>query len=152
MVWGDPDDYEDWWEAVGFTGDELYMQVHGLSVVEMHPEAYATRLVEAKALGKYGVWTRFADGTEGTADFGEFASRGVFRQWEDPGVWEGMRMSDGTVEWGPDDPTKVLDFCPEMLYERVSGLTREEVNSPGFARLALERLGGQQMSEGLTAS
>ena len=42
---------------------------------------------------KYRVWMRFADGTEGTADFGDFAGRGVFRQWEDPGVWEGMSRS-----------------------------------------------------------
>ena len=53
---------------------------------------------------------RFADGTEGTAILGISPVVGVFRQWEDPGVWEGMRMSHGTVEWGPDDPSMVLDF------------------------------------------
>ena len=41
---------------------------------------------------------RFADGTERTADFGDSPGRGVFRQWEDPGVWEGMRMSEVAVE------------------------------------------------------
>ena len=40
---------------------------------------------------------RFADGMEGTAGFGDFAGKGVFRQWEDPGVWVWMRMSHGTV-------------------------------------------------------
>ena len=45
-------------------------------------------------------------------------------------------MSDVAVEWGPDDATMVLDFCPEMLYERVSGVSREELWSPGFARPA----------------
>ena len=75
---------------------------------------------------------RFADGTEGTADFGDFAGRCVFCQWEDPGVWEGMRMSHGAVVWGPDDPSMVLDFCPEMLYERVSGVSREEDVVAGF--------------------
>ena len=59
--------------------------------------------MEAKPLKKYRVWMRFADGTEGTADFGDFAGRGVFRQCEVPGVWEGMCMSDVAVEWGPDD-------------------------------------------------
>ena len=49
-------------------------------------------------------------------------------------------MSHVAVVWGPDDPTMVLDFCPEMLYERVSGVSREEVRSPGFVRLALQRL------------
>ncbi len=117
VVWGNPDDYEDKWDAVGLSGDELYMEIHGLTPVEMHPEWHATKLVEAKPLEKYRVWMRFADGTEGAADFGDFAGKGVFNQWEDPGVWEGMRLSHGTVEWGPDDPTKVLDFCPDMLYK-----------------------------------
>ena len=94
----------------------------------------------------------FADGTEGPADFGDFAGRGVFCQWEDPGVWEGMRMSHVAVVWGPDDPTMVLGLCPEMLYERVSGVSREEVRSPGFTRLALERPRVRRMSEGLSDS
>ena len=97
-MWGDPDDYEHEWDTPGFTGDELYMQVRGLSMIEMHPELYATRLVEAKALEKYRVWMRFADGTDGIADFGDFAGRGVFAQWEDPGVWGDARLlSDGGV-------------------------------------------------------
>ena len=140
VVWGNPDDYEDKWDVVGLTGDELYAEIHGLSPVEMHPAWYATKLVEAKPLEKYRVWMRFADGTEGPADFGDFAGKGVFNQWEYPGVWEGMRMSHGTVEWGPDDPTKVLDLCPDMLYQRVSGLTWEETRSAEFAQIALERL------------
>ena len=49
-------------------------------------------------------------------------------------------MSHVAVEWGPDDLTKVLAFCPEMLYERVSGVSREEDVVAGFVRVALERL------------
>ena len=60
-------------------------------------------------------------------------------------MWEGMRMSHGRVVWGPDDPTRVLDFDPCMLYPRVSAVSREETRSPGFARLALERLRVRQM-------
>ena len=41
-------------------------------------------------------------------------------------------MSHVAVEWGPDDPTKVLAFCPEMLCERVSGVSREEDVVAGF--------------------
>ena len=50
------------------------------------------------------MWIRFADGMEGTADFGDFAGKGVFRQWEDPGVWEGMRMSHVEVWGSPRKP------------------------------------------------
>lgn len=147
VVWGAPGDYEDEFDAPGFTGDELYMQVRGLSLVEMYPEAYATRLVDAKVLEKYRVWMRFVDGTEGIADFGDFAGQGVFHQWEDPGVWEGMRISYDTVVWGPDDPTKVLDICSQMLYSRASGVSIEQMRSPGFAKQCLERLRDQQQRE-----
>ena len=41
-------------------------------------------------------------------------------------------MSHGAVEWGLDDPTKVLALCPEMLCERVSGVSREEDVVAGF--------------------
>ena len=47
---------------------------------------------------------------------------------------------------GTGRPTMVLDGFPEMLYERVSAGKR--MWSPGFARLALERLCFQRMSEG----
>ena len=39
MVWGNRDSDEDWSEGIGPTGNELYMEIHGLSLVEMHPEA-----------------------------------------------------------------------------------------------------------------
>ena len=52
-------------------------------------------------------------------------------------------MSDVAMEWGPDDPTKMLAVCPEMLYERCRGSAGKRMWSPGFARVALERLGGQ---------
>ena len=41
---------------------------------------------------------------------------------------------------GTGRPTMVLDGFPEMLYERVSGVSREKTRSPGFVRLALQRL------------
>ena len=62
-------------------------------------------------------------------------------------VCGGMRVSYPTVVWGSDDPTKVLDFCPDMLYSRASGVSREEMRSPGFAELCLERLRDQQPRE-----
>ena len=56
-----------------------------------------------------------------------------FRRWA-------VGPVDSVLGWGPDDPTKVLDLCPYMLYQRVSGLTWEETISAEFPRVALERL------------
>ena len=99
------------------------------------------------------LWMRFADGAEGTADFGDFAGRGMFCQWEGPGVWEGMRMSHGAVVWGPDDPSTVLGFLiPACCIRACRGSAGKRMWSPGFARLSLERLRVQRMSEGLSDS
>ena len=81
VVWGDQADYEHEWDAVGLSRDELYVEIHGLSSVEMHPEWYATDLVEMQPLEKYRVWIRFIDGTErngteGIVDFGDFRMEG----------------------------------------------------------------------------
>lgn len=78
VVWGDQADYEHEWDAVGLSRDELYVEIHGLSSVEMHPEWYATDLVEMQPLEKYRVWIRFIDGTE--------------RNGRDSGLW---RLSHG---------------------------------------------------------
>ena len=140
MVWGDPNDYQSPYDAVSLAGDALYSHVKGLTSVEMHPEMHATRVVKAEPLRKYRVWIRFADGTEGIADLGDFAGRGVFSEWDRPGGWEGMRVVHETLEWGSGDLTDVVDFCPEMLYSRVSGIGRADMETPDFARAALERL------------
>ena len=86
----------------------------------------------AEYRGLYRLWMRFADGMEGTADFGDFAGKGVFWQWEDPGCVGGMCMADGAVVWGPGDPSMVLNCGPCMFCERVSGVSREEDVVAGF--------------------
>ena len=51
-----------------------------------------------------------------------------------------MRVARQALEWGPDDPARVMDLNPEMLYSRVSGISREEMESRRFARAALKML------------
>ena len=142
IVWGVERGREGVGDDVSFSGDRLYAEIRGLSMVEMYPEAYAVRVAEALPLEKYRVRIAFADGTDGEVDLGDFGGRGVFRRWDSPGVWKGMRVNRGTLEWGSDDPQRVLDFCPEMLYSRASGISRDQMESESFARAALARLVG----------
>lgn len=136
VVWGDASDPD----AVRLSGGHLYAQIRGLTDEEMHPELHVARVVKARPLNRYRVWVRFADGAEGRIDLSDFAGRGVFRRWEEPGVWEGMRIRSDTLEWGSDDPKRVLDFCPEMLYSRLTGVDCDEMHTASFARRALQRL------------
>lgn len=142
IVWGLRKGPEDPTDPISLSSDRLYGEVRGLSPVEMHPEIYAVRVVEAQPLKKYRVRLRFADGMAGIVDLADFAGRGVFKRWDRPEVWEGMRIKHDTLQWGPDDPGEVLDFSPEMLYSRASGISRDEMESQRFARAALARLTG----------
>ena len=142
IAWGGEDEYEDEYDAISLPSDRLYADLRSLTSVDMYPELHAVQVVGARPLEKYRVWIRFADGTEGEADLGDFAGLEIFGQWDDPGVWEGMRIAYHTLEWGSEDPTRVLDICPEALYSRVAGVSREEMESAEFALGALERLAG----------
>lgn len=142
IVWGPRKGTEGPSDAISLTSDRLYGEVRGLSPVEMHPELYAVRVVEAQPLKKYRVRLSFADGMAGIVDLADFAGRGVFKRWDRPEVWEGMRIKHETLQWGSDDPGEVLDFSPEMLYSRASGISRDEMESQRFARAALARLTG----------
>lgn len=37
-------------------------------------------------------------------DLSDLVGKGVFRQWDDPDVWEEVRVEDDTLAWGSDDP------------------------------------------------
>ncbi len=118
---------------ISLASDRLYANVRDLTPEEMDPDLYATQVVKAEALDRYRVRLRFADGVEGEVDLADFAGRGVFLRWEQSGGWEDMRISHGTLEWGPNDPTAVIDFCPEMLYSRAAGVPRNKIGTPEFA-------------------
>ena len=144
IVWGVRKGTEGSSEAISLSSDRLYGEVRGLSPVEMHPELYAVRVAEAQPLEKYRVRLRFADGVAGILDLADFAGRGVFKRWDRPGVWEGMRIKHDTLQWGSDDPGAVLDFCPEMSYSRASGISRDEMESYRFTGLRWSTLRGTE--------
>jgi len=84
--------------------------------------------------------TPIKHGAEGVCEHWGLRREGR-NQWEKPGACDGIR-THGVMEWGPDDPTKALDLCADMLYRRVSGLTWEERRTADSARVALEGLLG----------
>lgn len=83
------------------------------------------RPIEVRPLGRYRIWLRYQDGTEGEVDLSDLAGRGVFADWDDEGVFAQIGLDPhGAVEWPGD-----LDLCPEALYLRLTGKRPEEVVS-----------------------
>ena len=79
--------------------------------------------VEVKARPQYRIWLRYDDGVQGEVDLSDLVGRGVFKVWEDPAVFRGVRLgSHGAIEWSPD-----LDLCPDAMYLKLTGKAVEEV-------------------------
>ncbi len=73
-------------------------------------------IVEAKALGGYRVWVRFADGVIGEVDLSHLVGRGLFARWRQPGAFEDLTVDPeaGTIVWPSG-----LDVAPDALYARI---------------------------------
>ncbi len=101
---------------------------------------YDTTVVGVEPLGELCLRVRFRDGTEGIADLGDLAGKGVFKQWDHPDVWGSVRIEADTLAWGSSDPTERLDISRGSLYIRVAGLTWDDLSSASFALSSAKRL------------
>ena len=87
------------------------------------------RIVAAEPRGRFKVWLKYEDGTEGEVDLSDLAGRGVFKKWDEPGEFEKVYVgTSGELCWSDE-----LDLCPDSLYMRITGKTVEEL-FPGFGR------------------
>ncbi len=81
------------------------------------------RPVAVEARGKYRIWLKYSDGAEGEVDLSDCAGKGVFKAWDEPGVFESVHLDEyNAVQWTDD-----LDMCPVALYMDLTGKTWEEV-------------------------
>lgn len=81
------------------------------------------RITAAKVLDGYEVWVEFADGKEGILDLSEFrAEGGPFTDWDDRAFFESMELEGGSLAWG-----ETIDFCPNLLYMRLTGCSFKDI-------------------------
>jgi len=81
------------------------------------------KITSATVVDHFRVSLRFDDGTSGMADLSPLAGRGVFRAWDEKGVFEQLSISPaGALHWPGD-----LDLCPDALYLQVAGKSAGEV-------------------------
>lgn len=81
------------------------------------------RPVQVRSLGKYRIWLQYEDGTQGEVNLAHLAGKGVFRVWEEPGVFDRVYIAPfGAVAWSDD-----LDLCPDALYLELTGKRPEDV-------------------------
>lgn len=79
----------------------------------------------------FRLWVRFNDGSEGEIDLSARAGRGVFKIWDEPGVFESAVISPHrTIRWSDD-----AELCADAVYLEITGSVPEEI-MPGLRALA----------------
>jgi hypothetical protein len=74
-------------------------------------------ITSASPLPGYRLKIVFADGAVGEVDLSSLVGRGVFSAWDQPGVFEKVRVTKhGAGEWPGE-----IDLCPDSLYQRMTG-------------------------------
>jgi hypothetical protein len=81
------------------------------------------RITGAQPKSDFRLALTFDSGDCGEVDLSSFAGRGVFAAWNEPGVFEQVRVtSAGAVEWPGE-----IDLCPDALYLRMTGKQPDEL-------------------------
>ena len=81
------------------------------------------RPVEVEARDGYSLWVRYNDGVEGEIDLSPRAGRGVFKAWDDPGVFESVSITPNrAIRWTED-----AEMCADAVYLEITGKEPEEI-------------------------
>jgi hypothetical protein len=87
-------------------------------------------LLEVTPQGDFRLFARYDDGANGVVDLADYAGRGVFAPWAEPGVFQQVQLAEGRHPEWPGG----IDLCPDALYMRLTGKRPEEV-FPSLKRL-----------------
>ena len=69
-------------------------------------------VIGLEARGRYRLWLRYSDGTEGEIDLSDMADTELFSDWQKPGAFEQVEIRDyGEVFWTED-----AALCADSLY------------------------------------
>ncbi len=81
--------------------------------------------VQVEARKDYRIWVKFEDGVEGKVDLSNLIERGgLFKEWEDRGFFEKVRVADhDVIKWGNSD---FHELCADSLYLTITGISADE--------------------------
>jgi hypothetical protein len=83
--------------------------------------------VAVEAREGYKLWVRFDDGVEGEVDLSLRAGRGVFKVWDEPGVFESVCITPNrAIRW-----TEEAELCADAIYLELTDKEPKEI-MPGL--------------------
>ncbi len=69
-------------------------------------------VIDLKPLDNFQLWLKYSDGKEGTIDLSDVAHTELFSDWQQPGVFDAVKIGEyGEVYWTPD-----ANLCADSLY------------------------------------
>lgn len=79
--------------------------------------------IAVKALGRYKIWLKYNDQTEGEVDLSHLSKTGIFLDWDENNLFENVYIDNlsHAIAWNDD-----IDLCPDSLYLKLKGLTFQE--------------------------
>lgn len=82
-----------------------------------------SELVHVEARENHRIYVEYDDGACGEVDLSHRVGQTVYRIWDEPGVFERVRITeDGAIGWSNE-----LEICPDSVYLRLTGKELEEV-------------------------
>lgn len=79
--------------------------------------------VSVEAREGYRIWVEYDDGACGEVDLSHRVGQTVYKIWDEPGVFEQVRITeDGAIGWSDE-----LEICPDAVYFRITGKEPGEV-------------------------
>ncbi len=78
---------------------------------------------EVKALDNYRIFLKFSNGKEGIVDLSEFQGKGVFKAWDENGLFEKVHINEETkaIAWDEN-----LELDVNNLYLKLVGKSFDE--------------------------
>lgn len=103
----------------------------GLDLLAGWAHHNSMKLVDVRPKENFRLFVRYDDGVSGDVDLSAYLGKGVFRAWEEPGLFAKVRLAAaGHPEWPGG-----IDLCPDALYMQLTGKRPEEV-FPTLKRLS----------------
>jgi hypothetical protein len=88
-------------------------------------EIKMVKITKVSVLKNYCLELVFDDGICGVVDLSDLAGKGVFNLWNDPHVFEQVKIgSFGELVW-----LDKIDLCPDALYLKATGKKPEKIFS-----------------------
>lgn len=81
------------------------------------------KLIAVTARPGYALYLEYDDGVKGEVDLSSLVGKGVFGAWNDPAVFEAVRVGrHGEIRW-----TKDLELCADAMYLQITGKNPEDL-------------------------